>query len=250
VTVEEAMKVVAFDMYKTLLDIEVDEDRPEAYSFLSLWLSYHGLTVPPRELQAQYKALCHREISAVIHQHPDIDIGRVFAGIIEGASNQIQAETPSMVQSFALLFRIMTTVRLSVYPGVEAMLSLLVDRVPLGVISNSQRLFTMPELSRFGLIPYFKNIVFSSDLTASKPNSLIYRTFLNQAGVSAEDVVYIGDNLDDDVRGAKQVGIRTIWINRSDHHSPPADDPLGPDLEVNGLEYEDLTQILLDMLDS
>jgi len=45
------MKVVAFDMYRTLLDIELDENKPEAYAFLSAkrWR--------PRQVKAQAKAL-------------------------------------------------------------------------------------------------------------------------------------------------------------------------------------------------
>jgi hypothetical protein len=36
---------------------------------------------------------------------------------------------------------------------------------------------TMPELERFGLIPFFNNVVFSSDLNACKPNPLIFQSY-------------------------------------------------------------------------
>lgn len=242
------MSIVAFDMYGTLLDIELDEERPEAYLFLSQWLSYHGLTVAPQRLREQYKTLCHQEISSVTNQHPDIDIGRVFTGIIEGLKESTQKPTPCMVENFARLFRMLTTTRLSPYPGVKVMLKTLSQKTRLGIISNSQRLFTMPELSRFGLLEFFEEIVFSSDVNACKPNPLIFQSFLHAMKTQPRDVVFIGDSLNDDVRGAGNVGIRTIWINRSGGSSLPGQIAIKPDIENGGFESGRLTQRILGML--
>jgi FMN phosphatase YigB (HAD superfamily) len=34
-------------------------------------------------------------------------------------------------------------------------------------------------------------------------------------GVSAENAVMVGDNLSRDIKGAQQIGMKGIWINRS-----------------------------------
>ncbi|MDZ7825510.1 MAG: HAD hydrolase-like protein [Gammaproteobacteria bacterium] len=40
---------------------------------------------------------------------------------------------------------------------------------------------------------------------------------LQEAGVGADAAVHVGDHPDDDIRGAAQVGMATVWVNRSRH---------------------------------
>ena len=52
--------------------------------------------------------------------------------------------------------------------------------------------------------------------------------------MSPEEALYVGDTLLDDVHGAKLVGMKAAWLNRS----AAAGDPtlLAPDYEVSGLK--------------
>jgi FMN phosphatase YigB (HAD superfamily) len=53
-----------------------------------------------------------------------------------------------------------------------------------------------------------------------KPNDKIFQYALDKAGVPATRAVHVGNRLDSDVRPAKGLGLRTIWILRGD--APPA----------------------------
>ena len=57
--------------------------------------------------------------------------------------------------------------------------------------------------------------VYTSELPVAKPHSEAFLTTLSQLGVRPEEAVYVGDRLWEDVTGAAQVGMRTIWIPHS-----------------------------------
>nr|MBR4281997.1 HAD-IA family hydrolase [Clostridia bacterium] len=99
-------------------------------------------------------------------------------------------------------------------PGVQDMLAVLRARdIRTGVISNlvwSGDALT-DRLQR--LLPEhgFEFIISSSDYGIRKPNPLIFRAALAQAGLSPEDVWFCGDQIDADVFGAQAAGVFPVW---------------------------------------
>lgn len=61
----------------------------------------------------------------------------------------------------------------------------------------------------------FEFVMTSSDYFVCKPNRILFDIALQKAGLSAEDVWYCGDNPQNDVEGAAQVGIYPIWYDSS-----------------------------------
>lgn len=61
----------------------------------------------------------------------------------------------------------------------------------------------------------FEFVMTSSDYFISKPNRILFDIALQKAGLSAEDVWYCGDNPQNDVGGAAQVGIFPVWYDNS-----------------------------------
>ncbi|MFH1285479.1 MAG: HAD family hydrolase [Candidatus Micrarchaeota archaeon] len=96
-----------------------------------------------------------------------------------------------------------------------------------GVISDGIRKFQLPRLNKVGC--KFDYILFSSDVGVEKPNEKIYLYALKLAKVKPHEAVYIGDRPWRDVKGAKQLGIHTIWLRRG--YIPPYDCPLPKDCE-------------------
>lgn len=83
----------------------------------------------------------------------------------------------------------------------------------LGVISNwdpSARAL----LRRHGLEGFFERIVVSSEVGLEKPAPEIFRLAMGQAGVSAMESLYVGDNYYVDAVGARAVGMASLIINR------------------------------------
>ena len=65
-----------------------------------------------------------------------------------------------------------------------------------------------------GLIEFFDHLVISCEVDCTKPDKRIFEIALQQAGVSARDCIYIGDNYYDDVLGSRKVGMNALVINR------------------------------------
>jgi len=66
-----------------------------------------------------------------------------------------------------------------------------------------------------GLTPYFDAVVVSCLEGVRKPDPGIFRRALWSTGVRPEQAVHVGDSYEDDVRGARQAGIRPVLVSRS-----------------------------------
>lgn len=89
------------------------------------------------------------------------------------------------------------------------------------------------------LIEYFDTIILSEDAKANKPSPKFFDYAIQTSKATRETTIMIGDNIETDIRGAKQAGIATIFFNRFNLQHP---DNQIADYEVNKLS--DITQIL------
>lgn len=64
-------------------------------------------------------------------------------------------------------------------------------------------------------------VVTSEDARAYKPRSEPFELALKTLGLTASDVLHVGDSPSADVAGAHAMGIDSAWINRSGRHLPP-----------------------------
>ena len=84
----------------------------------------------------------------------------------------------------------------------------------LGLLSNTHWPRTQHEewLARDGLIDLIDARVYTSDLSHMKPHPDAFKAVLDELQVAAEHAVFVGDRLMDDIFGAKQLGMRTVWM--------------------------------------
>ena len=52
----------------------------------------------------------------------------------------------------------------------------------------------------------------------TKPHASIFRAVLDRLGVAAEEAAMVGDSLEDDVEGARALGMRAFLVDREDRH--------------------------------
>ena len=69
-------------------------------------------------------------------------------------------------------------------------------------------------LDTWGLGQYFSVIASSAELGVSKPDSEIFLQALAMADCKPENAVMVGDRLDNDIRPAKELGMKTIQIRK------------------------------------
>ncbi len=66
------------------------------------------------------------------------------------------------------------------------------------------------DAARFGLADRLDVMVFSDEAGVRKPDPAIYRFCCRQLGVEASEAMHVGDDLENDVRGAAAAGITTV----------------------------------------
>jgi HAD superfamily hydrolase (TIGR01549 family) len=108
---------------------------------------------------------------------------------------------------------------LSVYQGsnhpVSGIFDLLKDlqgNYNLGIIANQPPL-AVTELKKYRLERYFKHIVISDMVGYHKPDPKIFQHAVELTGAKPEQCLMVGDRIDNDVRPAKMVGMRAVWLN-------------------------------------
>ena len=57
-------------------------------------------------------------------------------------------------------------------------------------------------------------IISSAEEGVAKPDLKIFEIALKRSGCKAENTIMIGDRLDNDIKPAKSIGMKTIWIKQ------------------------------------
>lgn len=94
----------------------------------------------------------------------------------------------------------------------------------LGMLSNIAR-DTTKLCQKLGLTPYLDFAITSREVGADKPNPPIFLAALERARVKANEAMYVGDQYELDVVGARGVGIHPVLIDRHDIWSEVTDCP-------------------------
>lgn len=109
--------------------------------------------------------------------------------------------------------------------GVKRALRGLSGRYGLAVVSNvTYGPMVVEKLGMHGLLDYFDEVVTSYDVGLRKPHPEIFARALDSLGADPSEAVMIGDELVDDVIGARSAGVRAILLGPpgSDHGAADA----------------------------
>jgi putative hydrolase of the HAD superfamily len=68
-------------------------------------------------------------------------------------------------------------------------------------------------LRKVGIHQYFNAIVVSDDVGCRKPCGEIFQEILRRLGLSAQEAVFIGDSPVEDIKGAKDAGLGTVFVS-------------------------------------
>ena len=121
-------------------------------------------------------------------------------------------EVASLAEQLSEDFLHLTTAHFSLLPGAERLVRYLAKKYPLVVLSNGFIEVQHEKIERSGLKDCFAHVVLSEEVGCQKPNPRIYQVALEKCGVSAEDVLMIGDSWTSDVQGAINAGIDQMWV--------------------------------------
>ena len=122
--------------------------------------------------------------------------------------------------------------QVELYPDTLAALERIAAHWPLASLTNGNA-----DLARVGIERHFVHHVCARDHGAAKPDPGIFLAAAQLLGVAADEVLHVGDDPAMDVRGAREAGLHSAWINR-ERRPWPAD--MGPPPE---LDLPDMTAL-------
>lgn len=98
------------------------------------------------------------------------------------------------------------------FPGAIEILKYLQPTYKLHIITNGFRDVQRLKMKSSNIFGYFTHVVDSESVGVKKPNPRIFDFALTKAEVAPKNSVMIGDSLEADIQGAKQVGMHTIYF--------------------------------------
>jgi putative hydrolase of the HAD superfamily len=209
------LKVITFDLDNTLWD--VDRVIVNAERQMRDWLAEH---VP------EYAELFPPEAvfelrTEVVARHPGLkhDLSKLREAILFEAIQRCgyphgQARQYAK-QAFHLFFEARHEVEF--FEGALETLAVLAERYVLGALTNGNA-----DFQKLKLDSYFSFGYSAASVGAGKPQPHMFRAALEHTGAHPQETVHVGDHLVDDIHGAAEVGMHTIWVNLTGAQ-PPTD---------------------------
>lgn len=151
-----------------------------------LWALYREGKIEKDDLNFKrfYLTLCEFDVC-------DVELGKqMAAGFIEGISSKTY-----------------------LFPYAMEILEYLFPKYPLYIITNGFEEVQFSKLRNSGMDRYFTSIITSEEAGVKKPERAIFEFAMRKTGALAGDSLMIGDDLEVDIRGAKEAGIDQVYVN-------------------------------------
>lgn len=206
--------ILIFDFFETLLNNKsIDFNR----GLKPMWVKYYQDKCSFEDIKAYGEELFQH----LLRLHGE---GKEFAFVKEElplyAEKYGGSVVPMTVEEEADF--LMGCNDMELVPGLVSLLEKCSDKhIPMYVLSNSGfgGPALMEVLNRFGIGKYFSGLWSSADFGRIKPCKelfdMVIDTVLHQnPNESKEDIIFVGDMYETDVKGASRAGIAVAWINR------------------------------------
>ena len=211
------IRAVLFDLDRTLVDLE-GATRHGIQAYLG------ALGLPAGEDEyLRWK------------EYEDVYIGRFMAGEL-GFQEQRRGRARAMSRRadfsdaeadlwFNGFYSLMTAA-LTAFADVEPTLDALAGAgMTLGIVTNMFSAFQLEKLQRCRIDPgRFACFLGLEELPAAKPHPDAFLTACSVMGVEPHEALYVGDEPITDAAAAREAGLRSIWLDRTDRRSTLPED--------------------------
>ncbi|MDA1075405.1 MAG: HAD-IA family hydrolase [Proteobacteria bacterium] len=200
------LKLITFDLDNTLWDVRLVIGRAE--KTMRNWLAEHA----PLMSTAYQDGTVDRARNALLREKPDIvhDLSQFRHQVLFRALQQCGYAEDIAQQHADTAFEIFYRARNDVvyFEGALETLAHLSQEYVLGALTNGNA-----DIQMLGLQDVFSFHFSSASVGIGKPAPDMFHAALEHSGVAPSDAVHVGDSLTDDIHGASQVGMHSIWFN-------------------------------------
>jgi putative hydrolase of the HAD superfamily len=220
------IKAVFFDLYFTLVCYDPPQEEIE-----SGLLHKFGITASAEKLRLPlakandfiYGEIARKPLTRRSKEEVMALYARFHRNILQDAG--IKAGENVIMGLLNGALQAQAKMKLALYDDVMPAIDELKKRkLIVGLISNIERSMS-GALYELGLSSKLDVVVTSQDAGANKPQPEIFRFALQKAGIKPAEAIYIGDQYQIDVLGARGAGMKGILIDRAGHHEEITDCP-------------------------
>jgi putative hydrolase of the HAD superfamily len=209
------VEAVLFDLFNTLVLLESDEIfYTPCLRKLHEFLARNGINIPFEEFRRAYFEVRNRLYVETERSLEEPHFNVRVSLVLRRFGYDFDVSSPVVVgATMAFTDEFMKYVHLD--PDTITVLRVLYGKYKLGLVSN----FAIPEcagrlLDKFGLNEFFDVVLVSGAISKRKPGSEIFERALKALGVNSSEAIFVGDMLGLDVKGAKNVGMKAVLIER------------------------------------
>lgn len=213
------IRTITLDLDDTLWEIEPVIRRAEQRLYAWLDENYPALTAmfSQQDLQVLRKQ--------VVEKHSDRvhDLTFLRHRVLAEAADAAGCTNFIVEEAFAVFDEVRNDVEL--FPEARPALIALAERFTLIAVTNGNA-----SLEKIGIADLFHGHVSAATAGAAKPARPIFDAAVEAGGASAAETLHVGDHPVFDVHGAREAGLRTVWVNRNGVEWPAEYET--PDFEV------------------
>jgi HAD superfamily hydrolase (TIGR02253 family) len=190
------IKAVLFDLDNTLIDF-MRMKQLSCEAALDAMVS-SGLSLSKRE--------AHKLLFELYDMH-GIEHQRIFQIFLKKTIGKIDYK---ILANAVTAYRRVQIGFLEPYSGIRQLLIKLKERgIKIGVVSDAPRMRAWIRLSEMKLTDFFDVVITLGDTGRRKPHASPFRRAILELNIKPEHVIFVGDNIDRDILGAKKLGIKT-----------------------------------------
>ncbi|MCB1704835.1 MAG: HAD-IA family hydrolase [Halioglobus sp.] len=200
------VSVITFDLDNTLWDVEPVLVKAEQAQ--QQWLLQHrpgAADAFDHEALFAFKKSVWKRHPELAHHVSQMRIQMLYELQLAAGYSEEEALSGAR-QAFSIFLQERRKVVL--YEEALGVLERLANHYTLGALTNGNA-----DIYRTDAAEYFDFAFLAEDIGASKPHPDMFHAALKQTGVDAGGIIHVGDDPEHDVRGAREVGMHTIWVN-------------------------------------
>ena len=146
------------------------------------------------------------------HKKGRLNLQETRRKILKNALSLLGIANLALSDSIADTFSERRLSHLSLFPGtIETLEQLQAKGVVLGLVTNGDSQGQRSKIKKFDLSKFFECIFIEEEVGFGKPDKRIYLHALEALGLSTDEIWFVGDNLEWDVKAPQSLGIWSIW---------------------------------------
>lgn len=198
------IKLLSFDLDDTLWPCE-----PTIISAENMLYEYLQKHVPKITQHLDVFQIRKKRL-AFLMQHPELehDLTALRLESLRSLAIEFALDDGWVDEAFQIFYE--ERQRVTLFDDVADVLDALKNDYRLVAVSNGNA-----DIQKTGVGHWFEFAVSAADVGFMKPHPAVFETVLAQSNCVAEEVLHIGDDQHSDVFAASQMGIRSVWLNRS-----------------------------------